>query len=46
MVEVVPVTDSYRKSETVIEETTNTTISHEKIRNIIVDVGEKITKIK
>ena len=44
VVEVVPVTDSYRKSETVIEETTNTTISHEKIRNIIVDVGEKITK--
>ena len=44
VVEVVAITDSYRKSETVIEETTNTTISHEKIRNIIVDVGEKITK--
>ena len=44
VVEVVPITDSYRKSETVIEETTNTTISHEKIRKIIVDIGEKITK--
>lgn len=44
IVEVVPVTDSYRKAETVIEETTNITLSHEKIRNIIVKVGDKITK--
>ena len=43
VVETVPVTDSYRKSEKVIEETTNTTLSHEKIRNIVVKVGEKIT---
>ena len=42
--EIVPVTDSYRKAETVIEETTNITLSHEKIRNIIVKVGDKITK--
>ena len=44
IVEVVPVTDSYRKAEKVIEETTNITLSHEKIRNIIVKVGDKITK--
>ena len=44
IVEVVPVTDSYRKAEAVIEETTNITLSHEKIRNIIVKVGDKITK--
>lgn len=31
VVEIVPITDSYRKAETVIEETTNITISHEKI---------------
>lgn len=43
VVEVVPITDSYRKAETVIEETTNITLSHEKIRNIIVKIGNKIT---
>lgn len=43
VVEIVPITDSYRKAETVIEETTNITISHEKIRNIIVNIGDKIT---
>ena len=30
VVEVVPITDSYRKAETVIEETTNISLSHEK----------------
>ena len=44
VVEVVPITDSYRKAEIVINETTNTTLSHEKIRNIIVKIGEKISK--
>ena len=43
VIETVPITDSYRKAETVIEETTNTTLSHEKIRNIIIKTGEKIT---
>ena len=43
VIETVPVTDSYRKSEKVIEETTNATLSHEKIRNIVVKIGEKIT---
>ncbi|MBP3502174.1 MAG: UPF0236 family protein, partial [Clostridia bacterium] len=43
VVEVVPITDSYRKAETVIEETTNISLSHEKIRNIIVKIGDKIT---
>lgn len=43
VVEVVPITDSYRKAETVIEETTNTSLSHEKIRSIIVKIGDKIT---
>ena len=42
--QVVPITDSYRKAETVIEETTNITLSHEKIRNIIVRIGDKITR--
>ena len=36
VIETVPITDSYRKAETVIEETTNTSLSHEKIRNIII----------
>lgn len=44
VVEIVPITDSYRKAETVIEETTNITLSHEKIRNIIVNIGDKITR--
>ena len=43
VVEVVPITDSYRKAETVIDETTNTSLSHEKIRNIIIKIGDKIT---
>ena len=43
VIETVPVIDSYRKSEKVIEETTNTTLSHEKIRNIVVKIGERIT---
>ena len=43
VVEVVPITDSYRKAETVIKETTNATISFETIRSIIVKIGDKIT---
>ena len=43
VVEVVPITDSYRKAETVINETTCTTLSHEKIRSIIVKIGDNIT---
>lgn len=43
-VEIVPITDSYRKAETVIKETTNATISFEAIRTLIVKVGDKITK--
>ena len=43
VIETVPITDSYRKSEMVIDETTNTSLSHEKIRQIIVKVGDKIT---
>lgn len=42
VIETVPITDSYRKSEKVIDETTNTSLSHEKIRQIIVKVGERI----
>lgn len=43
VVEVVPITDSYRKAETVIKETTNSILSFEAIRNLIVKVGDKIT---
>ena len=43
VIETVPVTDSYRKAEKVIDTTTNTSLSHEKIRNIIVKIGDKIT---
>ena len=43
VVEIVPITDSYRKAETVIKETTNSTLSFEKIRTMIVKVGDKIT---
>ena len=43
VIETVPVTDSYRKAEKVIEGTTNTTLSHEKIRNIVVKISERIT---
>lgn len=43
-VEIVPITDSYRKAETVIKETTNATLSFEAIRTLIVKVGDKISK--
>ena len=42
VIETVPVTDSYRKAEEVIDTTTNTSLSHEKIRNMIVKIGDKI----
>ena len=42
VVEVVPITDSYRKAETVIDETTNTSLCHETIRKVTVKLGEKI----
>lgn len=44
VVEVVPITDSYRKAETVIKETTNSILSFEAIRGLIVKVGDKIAK--
>lgn len=44
VIETVPITDSYRKAEEVIETATNTTISHEKIRQIIIKIGDKITQ--
>ena len=44
VVEIVPITDSYRKAETVIKETTNATLSFEAIRTLIVKVGDKITR--
>lgn len=44
IVEIVPITDSYRKAETVIKETTNETLSFEAIRNIVLRTGDKITK--
>ena len=43
-IEIVPITDSYRKAETVIKETTNATLSFEAIRTLIVKVGDKITQ--
>lgn len=43
VVEIVPITDSYRKAETTIDTTTNTSLSHEKIRNMIVKIGDMIT---
>lgn len=43
VVEIVPITDSYRKAETTIEATTNTSLSHEKIRKMILNLGDKIT---
>lgn len=42
VVETVPITDSYRKAEEVIDTTTNTSLSHEKIRSMIVKIGDKI----
>ena len=44
IVEIVPITDSYRKAETVLKETTNVTLSFERIRNIVINLGDKITK--
>lgn len=44
IVETVPITDSYRKAETVLKETTNATLSFEWIRNIVAKIGDKITK--
>ena len=44
IVETVPITDSYRKAETVLKETTNATLSFEWIRNIVIKLGDKITK--
>lgn len=43
VIETVPITDSYRKAEEVIDTTTNTSLSHEKIRSMIVKIGDKIT---
>ena len=43
VVEIVRITDSYRKAETVIKEVSNATISFEWIRKLIVKVGDKIT---
>lgn len=44
VVEIVPITDAYRKAETVIKETTNATLSFEWIRKITIDVGDKRIK--
>ena len=44
VVEIVPITDSYRKAETVIKETTNLTLSHEAIRNLVIKVGDKVAQ--
>lgn len=44
VVEIVPITDSYRKSETVIKEMTNATLSFEWIRKLTLDVGDKIAE--
>ena len=43
VIETVPITDSYRKAEEVIDTTTNTSLCHEKIREIILKIGDKIT---
>lgn len=42
VVEIVPITDAYRKAETVLKETTNATLSFEWIRKLTLDVGDKI----
>ena len=44
VVEIVPITDSYRKAETVIKETTNATLSFEWIRKLTLAVGDKIAR--
>ena len=43
VIEIVPIKDSYRKVEIVIAETTNTSLSYEKIRKMIINIGDKIT---
>ena len=43
IVEVVPETESYRKSEDVLEKVSNVAISFEAIRTVIIKVGDKIT---
>ena len=44
VVEIVPITDLYRKAKTVLKETTNLTLSHEAIRNLVVKVGDKVAQ--
>lgn len=44
IVSVVPVTDSYRKTEEVMRETTNTDLIFETIRKVIVIEGNKIAE--
>ena len=44
VVEIVLITDAYRKAETVIKEITNATLSFEWIRKLTIDVGDKIAK--
>ena len=44
VVEIVPITDSYRKAEIVLKETTNTILSFEAIRTLIVKIGDTISK--
>lgn len=44
IIEIVPETDSYRKAENVLKTTTNSILSFEAIRNVIINVGDTITK--
>lgn len=44
VIEIVPITDSYRKAEEAIKETTNATLSFEWIRELTVEAGDKIAK--
>ena len=44
VIEIVPITDSYRKAETVVKETTNSVLSFEWIRKLTLDVGDKISR--
>ena len=43
IVEIVPETESYRKSEDVLETVSNVALSFEAIRTVIVKIGDKIT---
>ena len=43
IVEIVPETESYRKSEDVLETVSNVALSFEAIRTVIIKVGDKIT---